>query len=183
MFVLPANNVRDLAAADLLVSFLDNNTDEEFQLPAATPDRASDRVQPTECPRILWHGSIMGSNCLPWEDGKTAKWKTSSSSLQPQVTVCSVCVCSPCWSVRWMPFPPRQQMSRDFINPSTSLSRFSCRNKLTNAPACAHKFLVWVASYECTKWNVSSLCALGYSPIFGKAKPKGRRVAVHVRSN
>lgn len=46
-------------------------------------------------------------------------------------------------------FPPRQQMSRDFSSPLTSLSRFSCQNKLTNAPACAHKFLVGVASYEC----------------------------------
>lgn len=63
MFVLPAKNVGDLAAADLLESFLD--TDEELQLPAAKPDQASLRVQPTEGPRILWHGSILGSNCLP----------------------------------------------------------------------------------------------------------------------
>lgn len=47
-------------------------------------------------------------------------------------------------------FPPRQQMSRDFSHPTTRLSGFSCQNKPTNAPACAHKFLVRVASYECT---------------------------------
>lgn len=70
----------------MLVSFLDNSGDEELNFRWTGHLARKCGVQPAECPQILWHCSRM-CNCLHWEDGKTAKWKTPSSPFQPQVPV------------------------------------------------------------------------------------------------
>lgn len=126
--------IRDLSAADMLVSFLDNSGNEELNFRRTEHLAGKRGVQPAECPQILWHCSRMSLG--GWEDSQM------ENTLQSFPTAGYNCCCffTPFFMMRThsqLFFPATVAEFKQFYNQSEP---FSCQKKLTNALACAHKF-------------------------------------------